>query len=175
MASSSLDNFAHGSNDVANAVAPFASIWYLYQTGELKKDMVVPFWMIAILIFGMIIGLATYGYRVVKSLGVKLSCLTNTRGYGTELSSAVLVIFASYFGFPASSAHVQVGAIVGTGIAEKVGNDQCDLKWSQIINWKLLAEMFVGWIATVIIAALISGTCFAVMAYSPYMGKTCHH
>lgn len=170
LASASLDNFAHGSNDVANAVAPFASIWYLYRDGALDSDITVPFWMIAVLIAGMIVGLSTYGHRVVKSLGVKLSCLTNTRGYGTELSSAVVVIFGSYFGFPASSAHVQVGAIVGTGIAEKVGNSQCDLKWSALINWQLLAEMFASWFLTVVVAGGISAGLFAMMSYSPYLG-----
>lgn len=174
LASASLDNFAHGSNDVANAVAPLASIWSLYETSEVRNEKTVPFWMIACLIAGMIVGLSTYGYRVVKSLGVKMTCLTNTRGYGTELSSAVLVIFASYFGFPASSAHVQVGAIVGTGIAEKVGNKANKMKWSQIINWKLLGEMFASWILTIVCAAMLSAGLFTIMAYSPYLGNTCH-
>jgi len=174
LASASLDNFAHGSNDVANAIAPLASIWSLYEHSAIVDQERVPFWMIAGLIAGMIVGLATYGYRLIRSLGVKMTCLTNTRGYGTELSSAVIVIFASYFGFPASSAHVQVGAIVGTGIAEKIDNDQCSLKWSTLINWPLLCEMFVGWILTIVCCALLSAGLFSVMAFSPYLGHTCH-
>merc|ERR1712096_179759 len=174
LASASLDNFAHGSNDVANAIAPLASIWSLYEHSEIRDEERVPFWMIAGLIAGMIVGLSTYGYRIVKSLGVRMTCLTNTRGYGTELSSAVVVIFASYFGFPASSAHVQVGAIVGTGIAEKIDNKECSLKWSTLINWKLLREMFIGWILTIVCCAGISAGCFSLFAYSPYLGSTCH-
>ena len=174
LASASLDNFAHGSNDVANAIAPLATIWSLYEHSAIIDQERVPFWMIAGLIAGMIVGLSTYGYRLIRSLGVKMTCLTNTRGYGTELSSAVIVIFASYFGFPASSAHVQVGAIVGTGIAEKIDNEQCTLKWSTLINWPLLCEMFVGWILTIICCAALSGGIFALMVYSPYLGHTCH-
>eukprot|EP01084_Bolivina_argentea_P201684 344712_1 len=94
-----LDIFAHGSNDVANAVAPFAAMLGLYASGEAEKEVAVPEWVLVIGALGMVIGLSTYGYKVMKCLGVRMAPMTCSRGYSIELSSSLVVILASVYGF----------------------------------------------------------------------------
>merc|ERR1712154_751476 len=108
----SLDIFAHGSNDVANAVAPFAAMISLWQYGEARDKVEVYEWILVLGALGMVLGLATYGYKIMKCLGVKMAPMTCSRGYSIELASAIIVIIASNFGFPTSTTHAQVGATV---------------------------------------------------------------
>jgi len=164
-----LDIFAHGSNDVANAVAPFAAMVGLYQSGITEKKVAVPEWILVIGAFGMVIGLATYGYKIMKVLGVRMCYMTSTRGYCIELSSAIIIIICSAWGYPASTTHAQVGATIGAGLMEKARSD-ATLTWRQVINWKLLAQVFLGWILTLVFTGVTTGLLFAVLAYSPYAG-----
>merc|ERR1711920_1213427 len=101
----SLDIFAHGSNDVANAVAPFAAMISLWQYGEARDKVEVYEWILVFAALGMVLGLATYGYKIMKTLGVKMAPMTCTRGYCIELASAIVVILASMYGFPTSTTH----------------------------------------------------------------------
>jgi len=165
-----LDIFAHGSNDVANAVAPFAAMVGLYQSGITEKKVPVPEWILVIGAFGMVIGLATYGYKIMKVLGVRMCYMTSTRGYCIELSSAIIIIICSALGQPASTTHAQVGATIGAGLMEKIRKDGT-LTWRQVINWKLLAQVFLGWVLTLIFTGVTTGLLFAIMAYSPYAGN----
>jgi len=165
----SLDIFAHGSNDVANAVAPFAAMISLWQYGEARDKVEVYEWILVIGALGMVLGLATYGYKIMKCLGVKMAPMTCPRGYSIELSSAIIVIIASNFGFPTSTTHAQVGATVGIGLIE-LNRPDSKLKLSQVVNWKLLAQVIFGWVLTLFISGLTSALIFSLMAYSPYAG-----
>merc|ERR1711972_580905 len=165
-----LDIFAHGSNDVANAVAPFAAMVALYETGEAQDEVPVYEWILVIGAAGMVIGLATYGYKIMKVLGVRMCYMTSTRGYCIELSSAIIIIICSALGQPASTTHAQVGATIGAGLMEKLRSD-ATLTWRQVINWKLLAQVFLGWVLTLIFTGVTTGLLFAILAYSPYAGS----
>jgi len=165
-----LDIFAHGSNDVANAVAPFAAMVALYEVGEAQEEVPVYEWILVIGAAGMVLGLATYGYKIMKCLGVRMAPMTCTRGYCIELSSALVVILASHYGFPTSTTHAQVGATVGIGLVE-LNRPDTKLKISQVVNWKLLAQVLFGWVLTLFVAGMTSALIFAVLAYSPYAGE----
>eukprot|EP00485_Elphidium_margaritaceum_P011067 CAMPEP_0202702378 /NCGR_PEP_ID=MMETSP1385-20130828/15366_1 /ASSEMBLY_ACC=CAM_ASM_000861 /TAXON_ID=933848 /ORGANISM="Elphidium margaritaceum" /LENGTH=582 /DNA_ID=CAMNT_0049360017 /DNA_START=35 /DNA_END=1783 /DNA_ORIENTATION=+ len=166
----SLDIFAHGSNDVANAVAPFAAMVALWQTGESSKKVAVPEWILVIGAVGMVLGLSTYGYKIMKTLGVRMAPMSCTRGYCIEMSSAAIVILASNWGFPTSTTHAQVGATVGIGLVELFRSD-AKLSIGQVVNWKLLAEVLFGWLLTILISGLTSAFIFSLLAYSPYAGN----
>eukprot|EP01083_Nonionella_stella_P197806 726922_1 len=163
-----LDIFAHGSNDVANAVAPFAAMVGLYSSGITSSSVAVPPWILVIGAAGMVIGLATYGYKIMKCLGVRMVYVTSTRGYCIELSSAIVIIICSVWGYPASTTHAQVGATIGVGLMEKFRSNST-LSWSQLINWKLLAQVLAGWIFTLIFTAVTCAAIFGFVAYSPSM------
>eukprot|EP01084_Bolivina_argentea_P011347 21216_1 len=165
----SLGAFAHGSNDVANAVAPLAAIVGLYETGMTASKVAVPMWILGLGAVGIVIGLATYGYKVMQTLGVRMVYVSSTRGYCIELSSATIIICASAAGFPASTTHAQVGATVGVGLMEKARKGST-LTWGNVINWKLLAQVFAGWILTLVFTGLTSGCLYCLLAYSPYAG-----
>eukprot|EP00488_Nonionellina_sp_1-RS-2012_P004039 TRINITY_DN89_c0_g1_i2.p1 TRINITY_DN89_c0_g1~~TRINITY_DN89_c0_g1_i2.p1 ORF type:complete len:250 (-),score=68.01 TRINITY_DN89_c0_g1_i2:156-905(-) len=158
----SLGAFAHGSNDVANAVAPFAAILTLYEHGAASDKTHVPEWVLAIGAIGIVCGLGTYGYKIIKCLGVRMAGMSSTRGYCIELSSALTIIIASWFGMPASTTHAQVGATVGIGLME-LGRKDSTISFRKAVNWKLLAEVFLGWIATLIISGC---TCAFLFLFS---------
>ena len=158
----------HGSNDIANAVAPFSSIVTLSQQkpGDIiESKNEVPFYVLFVASMFMSIGCVTYGYNVIKTMGVKLTKLSPSRGYFTQVAAATVIIVASNYGFPASTTHAQTGATVAIGLVEKMYSS--DLKWNQVFNWRLLLTVFLGWIATILIAGLSSALIFSAMAYSP--------
>jgi len=141
----------------------------LYESGITSKKVPVYEWILVIGGIGIVLGLATYGYKIMKCLGVRMVYMTSTRGYCIELSSAVIIIICSVLGYPASTTHAQVGATVGAGLMEKARSN-ATLRWSQAINWKLLAQVFLGWVLTLIFTGATSGLLFALLAYSPYAG-----
>jgi len=166
--------FAHGSNDVANAVAPFAAMVALYQTGAVSSKVEVYEWILVIGACGMVFGLSTYGYKIMKCLGVKMAPMTCSRGYSIELASSSVVILASYYGFPTSTTHAQVGATVGIGLVELSRADS-KLSIAQVVNWKLLAQVLFGWVLTLLISGLTSAVLFSLLAYSPSLSTVQRH
>ncbi|WP_457550631.1 inorganic phosphate transporter [Archaeoglobus sp.] len=102
--------FAHGSNDVANATGPIAAaLGYLGQN--------TPVWVLLIGGLGISIGFATWGYKVIETVGEKITELTPTRGFSAEFATATTVLLASYFGMPISTTHTLVGSVIGVGLA----------------------------------------------------------
>ena len=155
---------AHGSNDVANAVAPFAAILGIYQQGGVADQVEVYWWILALGGFGMSVGLATYGYKIIKCLGARMAAMSATRGYCIQLSSATTIILASFYGQPASTTHSQVGATVGCGLLELLNADS-KLTYKDVINWTLLMQTFLGWIMTLIVSGLTAAGIFSLLKY----------
>jgi PiT family inorganic phosphate transporter len=113
--------FAHGSNDVANAVGPVAAVVSTVQSGGLiGAKAVMPWWVLAIGGVGIVVGLATYGWRVIQTIGKKITELTPSRGFAAELAAASTVVLASATGLPISTTHTLVGAVLGVGLARGV-------------------------------------------------------
>ncbi|HHJ81383.1 MAG TPA: inorganic phosphate transporter [Candidatus Tenderia electrophaga] len=110
-----LLSFAHGANDVANAVGPLAAINDALTHGAIAKKAAIPIWVMMVGAIGIAIGLALYGPKLIKTVGSEITELNQTRAFCIALSAAITVIIATHFGLPVSSTHIAVGAIFGVG------------------------------------------------------------
>jgi PiT family inorganic phosphate transporter len=147
--------FAHGSNDVANAVGPVAGVLAALKTGTLASKAGVPFGVLVLGGVGIVIGLATWGYKVILTIGSRITELTCTRGFSAELSTAITILLASRLGLPISTTHVIVGAVVGVGFARGMA----------ALNLQVLRDIVYSWILTVpVAAALAAGLFFLIRA-----------
>lgn len=151
-------SFTHGANDVANAIAPFATAWEVWMSGKVDDMVDVPIW---ILCFGggaIVLGLLTYGYHVMRTLGNRLTLISPSRGFCMELSSAITVLMATRLALPVSTTQCITGATIGVGLAN--GDWRC-------INPKLVGWIYFGWVVTVPVTALISGCLMGFVLYAP--------
>jgi len=139
--------FAHGSNDVANGIGPMAAVINLINSGGqiAAKSPVAP-WMLLIGGVGIVIGLATYGYKVMQTIGTKITELTPTRGYCATISAAGVVVVASGLGLPVSTTHIAVGAVMGVGLARGIG----------AIDMRVIGGIVLSWFVTVPIGAVLA-------------------
>lgn len=132
--------FAHGSNDVANAVGPLSAIVEVLNDPQaLCKNTIIPSWILLLGAIGIVIGLATYGYKVIETIGENITELTPSRGFSAEISASLTVSCASGIGMPISTTHTLVGAILGVGFARGIG----------ALNIRVLQKIFLSWIITV--------------------------
>ena len=138
--------FAHGSNDVANAIGPLAAIVSVVQGLELGGKAPVAPWMLAIGGLGIVIGLATWGYRVMETVGKKITELTPSRGFAAQLAAASTIVLASRLGIPISTTHTLVGAVLGVGLARGI----------TALDLRVVGNILASWIATLPIAAALS-------------------
>jgi len=145
-------SFSHGANDVANAIGPFAAIVAIYSSNSVSQTSSVPIWILALGGVGIVIGLATWGYRVIETIGHKMTKVTPCRGFTIELATATTVIFASRLGFPISSTHSQVGSVTGTGLADGI----------KAVNWWLFVNIFASWVFTLPFTGLVTALVFIV-------------
>ena len=152
-----LNSFAHGANDVSNTIAPLSAIIAIYQSGQVQATAPVQKWVLALGGAAIVLGLLLYGYRVMKSVGYKLTLLSPSRGASAELASSLIVVTASFNGIPVSSTQCIVGAISGIGL---VGG------WRNV-QWFFLARVCVGWVVLFFVATLLSAGVFSMFAYSP--------
>ncbi len=141
--SASFVAFAHGANDVANAVGPLAAVVSILQTGLVTMKAQVPIWILAMGGVGIIIGLATWGWRVMETIGKKITELTPTRGFAAEFSAATTIVIASKMGLPISTTHTLVGAVLGVGLARGIGS----------LNLRVISDIIVSWVITIPVGA----------------------
>jgi len=142
---------AHGANDVANAIGPFAGILSIYRTGEISRRAEISQVILAVGGIGIAIGIFTWGWKVIKTVGNNITELTNTRGFAVDFAAATTVIIASKMGLPVSTTHAAVGAVVGIGFARGI----------EALDLRVIRNIVFAWILTLPISALISGLIFA--------------
>ncbi len=131
--------FAHGSNDVANAVGPLAAVVSIISSGgEVAAQSALPGWILLLGGGGIVLGLATYGFKVMATIGKKITELTPSRGFAAELGAASTVVVASATGLPISTTHTLVGAVLGVGLARGIG----------ALNLRVISSIFMSWIIT---------------------------
>ena len=166
------DSFSHGANDVANAIGPYAAIISIYMNnGELDKrtDMnEYAYLILGLGGLGISVGLFLYGYKIIKAIGVKLCCITPSRGFSIELGSALIIIIGSRLGIPLSTTHCQVGATMGVASLE-------DIKKCSGINWSIAYKVFFGWIITLVVVGGSTALLVAQGIYSPAKESNCDH
>jgi PiT family inorganic phosphate transporter len=127
--------FAHGANDVANAAGPIAAVVQIHEMGELVTEVPVPAWILVLTASGIVLGLATWGYKVIRTVGEALTELTPSRGFSAEFGAATTVLIASLLGMPVSTTHTLVGAVVGVGLARGIGALDLRMVWRVIQSW----------------------------------------
>ena len=144
--------FAHGSNDVANAIGPLAAVIGIAQTGVVGAKSAIPIWVLALGGGGIVVGLATYGRRVIATVGHKITQLTPSRGFAAELAAATTIVIASGTGIPISTTHTLVGAVLGVGLARGI----------EAIDLRVVGRIFVSWIVTIPAGAFLAIVFFYV-------------
>ncbi len=138
--------FAHGSNDVANGVGPLAAVVSIVSSGEVVQKSALPIWILLLGGAGIVIGLGTLGYRVMKTVGKKITELTPSRGFCAELAAAATVVLASRLGLPVSTTHIIVGAVMGVGLARGIA----------AIDLRVVGGIITSWIVTLPIGAALA-------------------
>lgn len=133
--SACLMAFAHGANDVANAIGPLAAAIDILTTGAISEHATIPTWVLAMGGVGIVIGLATWGWRVIETIGKKITELTPTRGFSAEFGAAATILIASRLGLPISTTHTLVGSVIGVGLAR--GIEALDLRTTRhiVVSW----------------------------------------
>jgi len=148
--------FAHGSNDVANGIGPLAAVFSIVSSGgEVMQHSNMPIWILFLGGTGIVAGLVTLGYRVMLTVGKKITELTPSRGFCAELAAASTVVLASRTGLPVSTTHILVGAVLGVGLARGIGALDLRVVMNIIISW--LVTLPVGAILAIVFFFFLKG------------------
>ncbi|MGJ8612456.1 MAG: inorganic phosphate transporter, partial [Octadecabacter sp.] len=175
--SAALLSFAHGANDVANAVGPLAAIVQVSQSGDLTQAFGIPFWVMVIGAFGISFGLFLFGPKLIKMVGSQITKLNPMRAYCVALSAAITVIVASWLGLPVSSTHIAVGGVFGVGfyrewdaekrlrtaraaMPERPAYSVEERRRRKLVRRSHFMTIIAAWVITVPAAALLSGLIF---------------
>ena len=148
--SASAMAFAHGSNDVANAIGPLAAIVSVVDTGVIGSKAAISPWVLLVGGIGIVFGLATLGSRVIKTVGQKITALTPSLGFSAEMATASTVVAATYLGFPISTTHTLVGGVIGVGLA----------KGAKHLDFRSIKIIIASWLVTI-----PAGAAFTVLFY----------
>jgi inorganic phosphate transporter, PiT family len=144
--------FAHGSNDVGNAIAPFAAILQVIHTGTVPTaSLPIPIWVLAIGGLGIVGGLAIWGKKVILTVGEQLVAIEPRGGFCAELATAISVLAATFGGLPVSTSHALVGGVVGIGLVQGA------------VQWQKLRSIVLTWVATIPIAVLLSAGIYWIL------------
>ncbi|XP_073321398.1 sodium-dependent phosphate transporter 1-A [Pagrus major] len=148
-------SFAHGGNDVSNAIGPLVALWLLYESGSVASNSPTPIWLLLYGGVGICAGLWVWGRRVIQTMGKDLTPITPSSGFSIELASALTVVVASNIGLPVSTTHCKVGSVVAVGW----------LRSRKSVDWRLFRNIFIAWFVTVPISGLISAAIMALFIY----------
>ncbi|XP_077442225.1 sodium-dependent phosphate transporter 1-B [Vanacampus margaritifer] len=149
-------SFAHGGNDVSNAIGPLVALWLVYNSGSVTSSEPTPIWLLLYGGLGICIGLWVWGRRVIQTMGRDLTPITPSSGFSIELASALTVVVASNIGLPVSTTHCKVGSVVAVGW----------LRSRKAVDWRLFRNIFMAWFVTVPISGLISAAIMAIFIYA---------
>jgi PiT family inorganic phosphate transporter len=138
--------FAHGSNDVANAIGPLAAVISVAQSGIVGSEAALPVWVLLLGGAGIVIGLATFGVHVIATVGHRITQLTPSRGFAAELAAATTIVIASGTGIPISTTHTLVGAVLGVGLARGIA----------AIDLRVVGRIFMSWVVTIPAGAFLA-------------------
>lgn len=139
--------FAHGSNDVANAIGPLAAINGIIESGGVvAQESKMPTWILLLGGVGIVAGLALYGHKVIRTIGTQITELTPSSGFAAELAAATTVVLASGYSLPVSTTHTLVGGVLGVGLARGIS----------ALNLRVVATIFVSWLVTLPAGAILS-------------------
>ncbi|MEH2424855.1 MAG: inorganic phosphate transporter [Nostoc sp.] len=145
--------FAHGSNDVGNAIAPLAAIVYINRTGSVPTDgITIPIWILILGGAGIIGGLAVWGKKVIATIGENIIALQPSSGFCAELATATTILIASRLGLPVSTSHALVGGVVGIGLVQNIKS----------IKFKTLKGIAAAWLITIPVSAVLSAAIFSI-------------
>ena len=146
--------FAHGSNDVANGVGPLAAVYGLIHSGgEVTQKLAMPVWILALGGGGIVLGLVTYGYRVMRTIGTKITALTPTSGFCATVADALTVVIASRTAMPVSTTHIAVGAVMGVGMARGIA----------AIDLRVIGSIFASWVVTLPAGGILAALFFFML------------
>lgn len=148
--------FAHGSNDVANAIGPVAAVISVASTGVAAQQSIVPFWILVLGGLGIVLGLATFGRHVIATVGAGITDLTPSRGFSAELAAASTIVLASGTGIPVSTTHTLVGAVLGVGFA----------RGFSAINLGVVGKIFVSWVVTIPVGAALTVVIYFLLRFA---------
>ena len=140
--------FAHGANDVANAIGPMSAVLSVAMAGgqSIAANAPVPLWVLALGGAGITVGLATWGWRVMETIGRKITQLTPTRGFSAEFGAATTIVIATKLGLPISTTHTLVGAVLGVGLARGIG----------AVNMGTIRDVVISWVITIPAGAVLA-------------------
>lgn len=144
--------FAHGSNDVANAIGPLAAVITTAQNGVITAQATLPVWVLMLGGIGIVVGLATFGRHVIATVGRKITQLTPSRGFAAELAAATTIVIASGTGMPISTTHTLVGAVLGVGLARGI----------EALDLRVIVRILVSWVVTIPAGAFLAIVFFFV-------------
>ena len=150
--------FAHGSNDVANGIGPLAAVVSIVTSVQdgateiVHQKSALPVWILILGGAGIVVGLMTMGYKVMQTIGTKITELTPTRGYCATLAAAITVVLASKTGLPVSTTQIAVGAVIGVGLARGVG----------AIDLRVIGSIVMSWLVTLPAGAILSAIFFFI-------------
>ena len=148
--------FAHGSNDVANGIGPMAAVVSIIDSGgQVGQKAALPIWILVLGGVGIVVGLATMGYKVMQTIGTKITELTPTRGYCATLAAATTVVLASKTGLPVSTTHIAVGAVMGVGLARGIG----------ALDLRVIGNIVVSWVVTLPAGGILAAIFFYVFKF----------
>lgn len=138
--------YAHGSNDVANAIGPVAAVVQVITSGSLSESTIVPYWVVLLGACGIVLGLVMYGYKIMETVGVGITQLTPSRGFSAQFSTSAIIVVASGLGYPVSTTQTMVGAILGVGLARGMS----------ALNLGIVKNILVSWVVTLPMGAILA-------------------